>query len=235
MCPRIGTREGVTSGCPLRVPFACPSRAKSAIGWARREVGYFPGGLRDQLLARDWADVHLFAWLPADLEDDLRESLDASFVVRLGKEYSVDWSYVAAEIGYIQTHLLTTQRAVFLYQADYLRLKRGFPIKQAPGEELVVFNLEGRAPPGERQEVWVYLDHDFEDSESVSLTMHRGKWPQHGLGLLTSAATISPRLDVNRPESPRAMAELSARAHAILVPAWRGDAFIFVEWPRSKE
>ena len=213
------------------MPFRIHDLTKSALDWTRKEVGYFPGGVREKLLARDWTGVRLFAWLPSDLPSELREPFDASFIVRLGREHVMDWDYAAAEIGYIQHHLLTTQRGVFLYQTDFFRLDNGYPIPKAPGERLVTFNRGLREPQDYQEEVWGYQEQDFEESESIKLTYHRGKWPQHGLGVLTSLSPESPELEASESAGPQVMADLSARARCIIVPAWRGSAFIFVEWP----
>jgi hypothetical protein len=199
------------------------------LDWVRQEIAHFSGGLRQQLLAKDWSNVRLFAWLPADLPADLEEPLDASFVVRLGREHEMDWDYTAAETGYIQTHLAATYGGIFLYQADYFRLERD-PVATAPGEQIVIFDRGLGVSQKPSHEVWVYLDSDFEDSEAVRLAYHRGIWPQHGLGILTSLPRGAPRLVSGAVADPRTMKQLSENTRTILVPGWRGNAFIFVEW-----
>jgi hypothetical protein len=213
------------------MPYTIHDLTGLAVDWARREVGHYSGGLRDQLLARDWTGVRLFAWLPADLPNELQEPLDASFVVRLGREHVMDWDYVAAETGYIQAHLLATDRGVFLYQTDYSRLKNGHPIPRAPGEKLVSFDRGLDSPQDYREEVWVYLDRGFEESESIKLAYHRGIWPQHGLGVLTSLPPDSHDLGASEVTCSGILRQLGARTRSILIPGWRGSAFIFVEFP----
>jgi len=200
------------------------------LAWVRQEVAYYPGGLRAEILAKDWSNVDAFAWLPADLPAELREPLDASFVVRLGKDHQPDWEFVAAEIGHVQSLLRRRERALFLYQADYARYRAGVGVRAADGERVLTFDVELSGPVGQDREVWVCLDKDFERSEMVRLTYHRGKWPQHGLGVVTSLPpdlAALPTVDVC---SQEAVSALGARAFAVLVPAWRGDSFIFVEW-----
>ena len=212
------------------MPFKIHNLTKSAIDWARTEIGYYPGRLREHLLSRDWSRARLFAWLPADLPADLKVPFDASFVTRLGRDHAMDWEYTAAEIGYIQAHLLTTDGGVFLYQADYFRLESGLPVRRAPGEQLIVFDQEQQFTHAKPQDLWIYLDKEFEESELVKLAYHRGKWPEHGLGILTSRSDTT-ALASDKPAGLDVLHELSANIRAVLLPAWRGDSFIFVEWP----
>jgi hypothetical protein len=177
--------------------------------------------------------VRLFAWLPDPLPAEFQQPFDASFNVRLGREHVMDWDYVSTEIGYIQVHLRTTECGVFLYQTDYFRVKHGHPIPKAPGEQLLSFDRGLSDPQDFREEIWVIVDTEFHESESIRLAYHRGMWPQHGLGVLTSLSTTSPDLKACELASLEIMVELSARARTLIVPAWRGDAFIFVEWPRD--
>lgn len=192
----------------------------------------YPGGLRAKLLARDWTNVKLFCWLPADLPDELLEPMDASFVVRLGRSHLIDRAYVDAEVGYIQAHLAARTSGVFLYQADYLRLEKGLPIVCAAGEHIIVVDRDVGADDtlGIAQEAWIYVNRAFDYSEDVMLAMHRGKWPQHGLGVLTESTDAMIKGEVSELVGSDAVSELCSNARVVLVPAWRGDAFVIVEW-----